>query len=127
MSKKCILVVEDSPIATKMVKCLFELLGCEVDCTDDGDKAIAMALKNKYDGICMDIGLPTVSGIDACKAIRAYEVENHMKPVPIIALTANSRPEEVTQYLEVGMQDVFSKPFTKDKAEKFLCLCKDNN
>lgn len=123
MDKKRILIVEDNPIASKVAKCLFELLNCDVDCVDDGDKAITMALKNIYHGICMDIGLPTVNGMDATKAIRAHEAENHLNPVPIIALTANCTTDEIAQYLEVGMQEVFSKPFTKEKAEQFLTLC----
>lgn len=118
-----ILVVEDNLIAAKVAKSFFERLGCQVDCVDDGDKAIHMTFQHNYDGICMDIGLPTTNGVEACKAIRAHEVKNNLKSIPIIALTANCRPEEIAQYLEVGMQEVFSKPFTMQKAERFLSLC----
>ena len=121
--KKHILLVEDNFIATKVAKVLLERLGCEVDCANDGDKAIDLALANHYDGICMDIGLITMSGVEACKAIRAYESQNHLRHVPIIALTANNSPQEIAEYLEVGMQEVLSKPLTKEKAERFLSLC----
>ena len=121
--KKHILLVEDNRIATKVAKMLLEQLGCEVDCVDDGDKAIDRALTNYYDVVCMDIGLVTVSGVKACLAIRAYESQNHRKRVPIIALTANNSPEEIAEYLEVGMQEVLSKPLTKEKAERLLSLC----
>lgn len=121
--KKNILLVEDNIIAAKIARVLLEKLGCEIDWVDDGDKAINMALTNHYDGICMDIGLVNVSGVEACKAIRAYESQNQLKHVPIIALTANNSPEEVTEYLKAGMQEVISKPLTKEKAEHFLSLC----
>lgn len=121
--KKYILLVEDNRVATKVAKRLLEQLGCEVDCAEDGDKAIELVLANHYHGVCMDIGLTTVSGVEACKAIRAYELKNNLKHVPIIALTANHSPEEIAEYLEVGMQEVLCKPLTKEKAERFLSLC----
>ncbi len=122
--KKYILIVEDNPIAAKMANILFSSLGCQIDNAQDGDKAIELAIKNSYNGICMDIGLPTVSGIEACIAIRKHEVEQGLQPVPIIALTANDSADQKQQYLEAGMLDVFSKPFTKAMAEQFLALCK---
>lgn len=122
-NKKHILLVEDNMIAIKIAKILLEQLGCEIDCAEDGDEAVDLALSNHYDGICMDIGLITVSGVEACKTIRAYESQNHLKNVPIIALTANHSPKEIAEYLEVGMQEVLSKPLTKEKAKRFLSLC----
>jgi CheY-like chemotaxis protein len=122
--KKYILVVEDNPIAAKMANLFLGILGCQIDNADDGDKAIEMAIKNSYDGICMDIGLPTVSGVDACIAIRKHEEEFGLSPVLIIALTSNDSDEEKQLYLDAGMQEIFSKPFTKEKAERFLSLCK---
>jgi CheY-like chemotaxis protein len=122
MEKKYILLVEDNVVAIKIAEKMLKLLGCEVDCAVDGDEAIELAIANHYDGICMDIGLPKVSGDMASKAIRGYEAE-HLKPVPIIALTGNNAPDEIAKYLEAGMQKVFSKPFTIEKAKEFLSLC----
>ena len=81
-----ILVVEDLAVAAKVAIFFFERQGYQVECTDDGDKAVNLVKKNHYDGVCMDIGLPTISGVDACKAIRQYEMENHLPPIPIVAL-----------------------------------------
>lgn len=122
--KMTILVVEDSPIAAIMAGKIFRELGCEIELVDDGSKAIEMALKNNYDGICMDIGLPDVSGLEACVAIRKHEAEQGISPVPIIAVTGNNSPEEVENYLNAGMQEVISKPLTKEMAEHFLSFCK---
>jgi CheY-like chemotaxis protein len=124
LNKKTILVVEDNTAAAKSAKFIFELLGCQVEQVDDGDKAINMVKSHQYDGICMDIGLPTVSGTKACLAIREYEAKNHLSPVPIVAVTGNCSPEEIKEYLEAGMQDVIDKPLTKDKAEHLLSFCK---
>jgi CheY-like chemotaxis protein len=122
--KKNILVVEDNPVAAKMTKKLLELLGCQVGQVSDGDEAVKQVLKTHYDGVCMDIGLPTMSGVEACKAIRKHETKHHLPPTPIVALTVNDSPEEISEYLSVGMQAVINKPFTKEKAEYFLSFCK---
>lgn len=122
-SKKSILVVEDSMPATKVAKFLFEKLGCHVECVGDGEIAVDLAKKNHYDGICMDIGLPTISGIEACLAIRDYETKNGLSPIPIVAVTGNCSPDEIKEYKAAGMQEVIEKPLTKDKAEYFLTFC----
>ncbi|MFT4059338.1 MAG: response regulator [Legionella sp.] len=122
-AKKSILVVEDNMIAAKTAQFIFEMLGCQVELTDDGDKAINLVKKNQYNAICMDIGLPTISGAQACSIIRKYEAENQLNAVPIIAVTGNCNPDEIKEYLAVGMQEVIAKPLTKEKAEHLLSFC----
>lgn len=122
--KKHILVVEDNLAAAKAAQFIFELLGCTVEHVDDGDKAIELVKNNHYDGICMDIGLPTISGIEACIAIREHEIKNHLSPIPIVAVTGNCSPEEIKEYKLAGMQEVIGKPLTKEKAEYMLSFSK---
>jgi CheY-like chemotaxis protein len=120
VSKKNILVVEDNLIAANVAKVFFEKLGCQVELVQDGDEAIKLVKTNHYDGICMDIGLPTISGTEACRAIREHEAKNHLKPIPIVAVTGNNSPEEKKTYIKAGMQEVIDKPLTKEKAQHFL-------
>ncbi len=120
---KRILVVEDNEVAAKVAKMILELLGCQVTHVLDGNEAIRQVQENNYDGICMDIGLPTISGVEACIAIRDYEAKNNRTPIPIIAITGNYSPEEIEEYKRAGMQDVIAKPFSKVKAEHFLSFC----
>ncbi len=123
-NKKSILIVEDNLIAAKSTQIMFERLGCQVDHVEDGEKAFQLAKKKHYDLICMDIGLPTISGIEACRAIREYEANNHLKPMPIVAVTGNNSPEEMKEYLKAGMQEAIDKPLTQEKAEHLLSFCK---
>lgn len=122
-SIKSILIVEDSMPASKAAKFFFEKLGCQVECIDDGEKAVHLVKKNHYDGICMDIGLPTISGTEACLAIRDHEVKNGLSPIPIVAVTGNCSPGEIKEYKAAGMQEVIEKPLTMEKAEYFLTFC----
>nr|MBA3285286.1 response regulator [Nitrosopumilus sp.] len=89
-NKKSILVVEDNLIAAKSAKIILEMLGCQVELVEDGEKAIQLVKEKHYDGICMDIGLSTISGTEVCRAIREHEAKNHLKPIPIVAVTGNN-------------------------------------
>lgn len=124
-NKTYILVVEDNLLAMKAAGLFFKLAGCVVAYAKDGSEAVAMATTNQYDGICMDIGLPIFNGIEACKKIREYELKHHLKPVPIIAVTANTAEEEKKRYFAAGMQAVLSKPLTEDKTREFLSYCRE--
>lgn len=72
----------------------------------------------------MDIGLPIMSGVEACKAIRKHEREHHLTSTPIVAVTGNNNPEETREYIKAGMQAVLGKPLTIEKAKQFLSFCK---
>ncbi|CDZ78481.1 Signal transduction histidine-protein kinase BarA [Legionella massiliensis] len=120
-----ILIVEDNTIAARTAKFIFEMLGCQVEIIENGDNAVDMAKINHYDAICMDIGLPTISGIQACSMIREYEAKNNLHSVPIIAVTGNCSPHEIEEYIAVGMQEVIAKPLTKEKAEHLLSFCRE--
>ena len=66
----------------------------------------------------MDIGLPSMDGIQAAKEIRKLGAKG--KEIPIIALTANASAELKEQCLQAGMNDHIQKPLTVDKAESCL-------
>ncbi|MBA2653188.1 MAG: response regulator [Tatlockia sp.] len=123
-NNKRILIVEDNPTAALAAKCIFKQLGCDVEHVEDGDKAILLVKKKPYDLICMDIGLPTISGTETCKAIRLYEAQHQLNPIPIVAVTGNNSPDEMKEYLDAGMQEAIQKPLTKEMAVHFLSLCK---
>ena len=123
--KKKILIVEDDAIAVLVATRLLEALDCQVDCATDGQQAVELACQHRYDGIYMDIGLPKLNGIDTCRAIRHYEATKSkpQRAVVIIAVTANNDSAEISNYLQVGMNQVLFKPFTTAKAQAFLAHC----
>lgn len=116
-----ILLVEDTPVAQMLCKKTISMIENTVcDIADDGDKAFEARKKNNYDLILMDIGLPSISGIDATKLIRKHENYNNIDPVIIIGLTAHNNDNTRKKSLEAGMNDFFTKPFTIDKAKMIL-------
>jgi len=58
----------------------------------------------------MDIQMPELDGHGATRQIRAFEFENALSPIPIVALTAAAFAEERTRCFQSGMNGFLSKP-----------------
>ncbi len=65
--------------------------------------------------ILMDIAMPLSDGVEATTTIRSYEKRTNLKPVPIIALSANAIPGLRERYLSAGMDDYLLKPYSLDQ------------
>ncbi len=109
-----ILLVEDQPIAAKVTKSLFTILNCVVDVAQDGQSAFEYAKNNTYGLILMDIGLPDMNGFEVTKKIHAWELLQN-KHTPIVAVTAHVGDENKEQYFQAGINEVLSKPLSKEK------------
>lgn len=59
----------------------------------------------------MDVSMPEMDGLEATRVIRQHEAESQLQRVPIIALSAHPWAGQRQQCLEVGMDDLVSKPF----------------
>jgi len=106
-----VLVAEDNVVNQRLVGALFRSAGVEVDIVGDGQQAIAMCERQRYDAVFMDCLMPGVDGFDATRTIRSREP--HGQRTPIVALTANALPEDRDACLAAGMDDFVSKPFDK--------------
>jgi len=60
----------------------------------------------------MDIEMPVMDGLTACHRIRSMEQSGELaRRVPLIAVTANARQEQVEHMIKEGFDDVLTKPF----------------
>ncbi|WP_298512560.1 response regulator [uncultured Kordia sp.] len=101
-----VLLVEDNKINQVITKKIIAKQNMTCDIADDGYQAIDYARSNRYDFILMDIHMPGISGIEATKEIRKFDVST-----PIIALTAISLDDNKGDFLKDGFNEVISKPF----------------
>ncbi|SHI94249.1 hypothetical protein SAMN04488096_10614 [Mesonia phycicola] len=108
---KKVLVVEDNKLNQKITCKILEKKNLFCDIANNGEEAVSLAQKNKYDIILMDIHMPVMDGIEAIKIIRENKDET-----PIIALTAVNVSEEINDFLLYGFNDVIPKPY---KTEMF--------
>lgn len=113
-----ILLVEDNPINQKVASVMLLKLGCLVDIADDGQQAIKLAANNKYDLILMDIGLPDIDGIETTRLL--MQAKRPFPLAPIIALTAHVFEEDREHCLEAGMEDIITKPLSREAIETII-------
>ncbi len=100
-----ILVVDDEKIIVKGIKYNLEQEGYQVVTAFDGEEAVRMARDNSINLILLDVMLPKMDGLTACRTIRSFS------DVPIIMLTARSEDIDKILGLEYGADDYITKPF----------------
>ena len=103
-----ILVVEDEAHIADGLRFNLEAEGHEVDIDGDGQQALDRLLGNRsrYDAVVLDVMLPGKDGFQVVKKLRD---EGHY--VPVLMLTARSRPEDVLHGFASGADDYLPKPF----------------
>jgi len=109
------LVVEDNPINQKMIYHTLKNLGIESEMAENGKVGYEKRMQEAYDVIFMDIQMPVMNGIESTQAILAYEKEQGLKHVPIIAVTANALKGDRERFLAEGLDDYVSKPIDLSK------------
>jgi len=105
---KKILVVDDEPNITKMLRVRLEYFHYEVTEAHDGEEAIRLAKEIKPDLIIMDVGMPKMDGYTACQEIRK---DPEIGMTPIIVLTALSAGNDKIESQEAGADTFITKPF----------------
>ncbi|CAN2050422.1 hypothetical protein GMMP13_970020 [Candidatus Magnetomoraceae bacterium gMMP-13] len=114
-SKKLnILLAEDNVLNQKLAIIVLRKQGHDVFTVDNGQAAIEVFEKKKFDLILMDVQMPILNGIETTKMIRNKEkiTGDH---IPIIALTAHSMQKDLSNCIEAGMDAYLTKPFNKNQ------------
>ncbi len=110
-----VLLAEDNDVSALVAQAMLGRHACQVEWVRDGAAAAQAALRAaRPDVVLMDCEMPGVDGIEATRRIRAGERSAGLRRVPVVALTANSAPEDRQRCLEAGMDAMLSKPFTED-------------
>jgi len=115
-----VLIVEDNVLNQKVAAATLNKLGHFFEIAGNGEIALSQVKQIKYDLIIMDIQMPVMNGLEATRRIRTHEAENGLKPVTIIALTANALASDRKACLDAGMDDYISKPFRFEDFQKTL-------
>ncbi len=102
-----ILVVEDDTVNQRVITMMLERLGVKCTIVGDGHAALTALGQGGWDLIFMDCQLPGIDGFETTRRARAALTG---QPLPIVALTANVRPEDREACLAAGMNDFLAKP-----------------
>ena len=107
MSKKKILVVDDSRTALFMMTTILRKERYELVTACDGEQALEMAAAERPDLILMDVIMPRKTGFEACRELKRRE---DTKAIPVILVTTRGEGENVEAGFQSGCNDYVTKP-----------------
>lgn len=110
-----LLCVDDNPANLLLVQTLLSDLGAQVTAVDSGYAALEVVQRERFDLVFMDVQMPGMDGRQATEAIRRWEAEREVSPVPVIALTAHALSNEKRALLQAGMDDYLTKPIDEQQ------------
>ena len=102
-----VLVVEDEPLNTKLMRDVLEASGFTVIYADTGREGIRLALERHPDVILMDIALPDIDGIRALGHLRELA---ETRATPVAAVTAQAMKGDRERLLAAGFDEYLAKP-----------------
>ena len=108
-----ILLVEDFPDNRLLVQSYLKNTPYQIEIAENGQIAVGKYASGSYDLVLMDMQMPVMDGYTATREIRRWEIENAVRPTPIIALTANALKEDAQKSLEAGCTAHLTKPIKK--------------
>ncbi len=117
-----ILIVDDFSTMRRIIKNLLRDLGYNNTAeADDGSTALPMLKNGNFDFLITDWNMPTMTGIDLLRAVRA---DDHLKTLPVLMVTAEAKRDQIVEAAQVGVNSYIIKPFTadtlKEKIEKIF-------
>jgi CheY-like chemotaxis protein/HPt (histidine-containing phosphotransfer) domain-containing protein len=114
-----ILLVEDNPINQELAVDLLGRSGIVVSVAGNGQEALDMLARERFDAVLMDCQMPVMDGYAATRALRQ---QPSLRALPVIAMTANAMVGDREAVLAAGMNDHIAKPIAVD--EMFATLAK---
>lgn len=104
-----ILIVEDNELNMELTNSILEAEGHETIQAYDGSEFLELVVERRPDLIIMDIQLPQWSGLELTRALKGIE---HLKHIPVIAVTAFAARYGETDVRAAGCDDYVSKPIS---------------
>src|SRR5262245_50591135 len=107
MSRKKILLVDDSKTALIMEQMILKRAPYDLLVARDGTEGVAKAVTERPDLILMDVVMPGMTGFEALRALREQDATKH---IPVIMVTTRGEGENVEVGYESGCNDYLTKP-----------------
>jgi DNA-binding response OmpR family regulator len=102
-----VLVVDDDPTVSDVVRRYLEQDGCRVRLASDGLAALAAVAADRPDLVVLDLMMPGLDGLEVCRRLRA-----RLPDLPVVMLTALGEEADRVAGLEMGADDYVTKPFS---------------
>ncbi|MCG8672741.1 MAG: ATP-binding protein [Pseudomonadales bacterium] len=108
------LVAEDNTVNQMVIKGILKKHGAEIQLANNGQEALEKYRHkhHQFDVVLMDIEMPIMNGYESVKAIRQYEQDECLSPMPIFGLSAHALAEYMEKATAAGMNGFITKPIT---------------
>jgi two-component system KDP operon response regulator KdpE len=106
MNHGTILIVDDESAIRRALKTTLRELGFSTIEAARGEEAVALVRTGNFDAVLLDINMPGMSGVQACRAMR--QISTHL---PILMLTVRDSEDDKVDALDAGASDYVTKPF----------------
>jgi CheY-like chemotaxis protein len=115
---KLVLIVEDEFDNREIMRAVVEdILGHRAMLVQNGAAAVKAAALHQPSVILMDLMMPVLDGFEAIKRLKSSQETSH---IPVVAVTALSRPSDRDRALEQGADDYLNKPFDLDALAQII-------
>jgi len=104
-----VLVVDDEPQITRVLRTVLTSQGYHVNTAGDGLSALTALSAWRPNLVLTDLGMPNMNGIELCRRIRA------ISSVPIVVLSVKGAEQAKVEALDAGADDYLTKPFGTDE------------
>jgi CheY-like chemotaxis protein len=95
----------------EIARVVLEMYGCKTVQASNGREALAALEEGGIDMAFMDNHMPDIDGIEVVRRYRLRELEQGLRRLPIVSITASGMPHEVRECIDAGMDDTLLKPF----------------
>jgi len=107
--KQRILIVDDEPQITRVLRTSLTSHGYDVRSAADGESALETYGDWRPDLVLTDLSMPNLNGIELCRRLRK------LSPVPIVVLSVKGEEQTKVEALDAGADDYVTKPFGMDE------------
>lgn len=105
---RSVLVADDNRTNRNILQAILEAAGHKVTSVCDGDEVLEILEKERFDILLLDVNMPRMNGIDACRMWR--QIEGNRAHLPIVGVTADATSETEARCLGAGMDLRLTKP-----------------
>lgn len=109
------MIVEDDPDIRQLLQDRLRARGYRVHLEVDGVRALEAVRAETFDGMILDIGIPSMDGMDVLRQIRRWDQQ-----IPIVMVTALGSKELAIRAIGMGAQAYVLKPFDIDELERIV-------
>jgi two-component system KDP operon response regulator KdpE len=101
-----VLIVDDDASIRRALHTTLSALGFEIEEASSGEQAVSFVRTERYDAVLLDINMPGMGGIAACRSLRQLA-----EGLPILMLTVRDSADDKIDALDAGADDYITKPF----------------